>query len=65
MRPLLQTYGPRRPAGRDLRLGHQALADLRWWAKLTDLALLGRALWPAEDDAGMHTDASLTGWGAT
>lgn len=65
MRPLLQTYGPRRPAGRDLRLGHQALADLRWWAKLTDLALLSRALWPAEDNAVMHTYASHTGWGAT
>lgn len=46
-------------------MGHQALADLRWWARLTREALLGRALWPAPDDAVMHTDASLTGWGAT
>lgn len=48
-----------------MRLGHQALADLRWWARLTGEALLGRALWPPPDDAVMHTDASLPGWGAT
>eukprot|EP00170_Pyropia_yezoensis_P000576 contig_2858_g577 len=65
MRPLLRAQEVHRSRGRDLRLGHLALADLRWWARLTREALLGRALWPPPDDAVMHTDASLTGWGAT
>lgn len=53
-----------RARGRDVRLSHQGLADLRWWARLTSHHLLGRALWPRPDDAVLHTDASLTGWGA-
>ena len=64
MRPLLREDGTGRGAWRDLRLPHQALSDLRWWSRLSTHALLGRAMWPAPDDAVMHTDASLTGWGA-
>jgi len=65
MRPLLRAGPSGRPKGRDLRLGHQALSDLRWWARLSEHALLGRALWPAPEDAVVHTDASTSGWGAT
>lgn len=64
MPPLLREGPAGRPRRRDLRLPHQALADLRWWSSLTAQPLLGRALWPAPPDATMHTDASLTGWGA-
>lgn len=64
MRPLLRAQDLRRPRQRDLRLGHQALADLRWRARLTREALPGWALWPAPEDARMHTEASLTRWGA-
>lgn len=48
----------------DVRLGHQALQDLAWWAHLTGHARLGRALWPADPAHIIHTDASLLGWGA-
>jgi len=63
MRPLLREAGSRQRQ-RDLRLGHQALSDLKWWADLSKHALLGRALWPPEEDAVLYTDASMTGWGA-
>lgn len=64
MRPLLRPGPAGRPKLRDLHLPHQALSDLRWWARLTAQPLLGRALWPPPPDATMHTDASTTGWGA-
>lgn len=63
--PAMRTTYQSRPRHRDVRLSHQAVADLKWWANLATHALLGRALWPQADDAVVHTDASLTGWGAT
>lgn len=48
-----------------VRLGRQAMTDLRWWHELTEHAERGRALWPAPADVTMTTDASSTGWGAT
>jgi len=52
-------------SGRRVRLGHQATADLRWWARLDEHALTGRALWEMEPTVTLHTDASNVGWGAT
>lgn len=63
--PAMRTAQHSRPRHRDVPLSHQARADLKWWANLTAHALLGRALWPQPDDATVHTDASMTGWGAT
>jgi len=63
MRPPLR-HGGGTPGRRDLRLGHQALADLKWWSGLSTHALIGGALWPPDQDAVIFTDASMTGWGA-
>jgi len=65
MRPLLRAGPSGTPKGRDLRLGHHALSDLRLWPRLSDHAFLGRALWPAPKDAVVRTDVSTSGWGAT
>lgn len=48
-----------------VRLGRQAMTDLLWWHRLTARAEAGRALWPAQADVTMSTDASGVGWGAT
>jgi len=48
----------------DVRLTHQCLRDLQWWATLTKHAGLGRSLWPPDPKHVLHTDASLSGWGA-
>lgn len=61
--PLLRAGAGGRPRGRDVRLSHQGVAGLRWWAKLTTRSLIGRALWPQPHDVVLHTDASLSGWG--
>jgi len=63
MRPLLREASSR-SRRRDLRLGQQALSDLKWWAGLSKHALLEPELWPPEDDAVLYTNASITGWGA-
>eukprot|EP00170_Pyropia_yezoensis_P005145 contig_21040_g5159 len=52
-------------SGRRVRLGRQATSDLRWWARLDEHALTGRALWATEPTVTLHTDASTAGWGAT
>lgn len=48
----------------DVQLSHQGMRDLAWWANLASNAGLGRALWPGEPSHTLHTDASLTWWGA-
>lgn len=52
-------------SGRRVRLGRQATTDLRWWMRLDEHALTGRALWATEPTVTLHTDASSAGWGAT
>lgn len=52
-------------SGRRVRLGRQATSDLRWWTRLDEHALTGRALWETEPTVTLHTDASNAGWGAT
>lgn len=47
-----------------VRLSLQDVRDLGWWAALTTHTGLGRALWPPALSHTMHTDASLSGWGA-
>lgn len=47
-----------------VRLTHQNFLDLGRWAALTTHARLGRALWRPAFTHTMHTDASLSGWGA-
>lgn len=64
MRPLLRAGPSGRPKDRDMLLGHQALSDLRWWARLSDHTFLGRALRPSLEDAVVQMDASASGWGA-
>lgn len=45
-------------SGRRVRLGRQATSDLRWWTRLDEHALTGRALWETEPTVTLHTDAS-------
>lgn len=47
-----------------VRLSHQDLRDLGWWAAQKTQAGRGRALWAPAPTLTMHTDASLSGWGA-
>eukprot|EP00170_Pyropia_yezoensis_P001510 contig_6604_g1514 len=62
LRSLYSTLGGTRTGC--VRLTHQDLRDLGWWAALTTHAGLGRTLWPLAFTHTMHTDASLSGWGA-
>eukprot|EP00170_Pyropia_yezoensis_P001636 contig_7071_g1640 len=64
MGPRLRERSEGRGRGRDVCLSNQGLSELRWWARLTSHALLGRAQWPRPDDVVLHTDTSLSGWGA-
>lgn len=48
----------------NVRLDHRGMRDLHWWAALTTHPGPGRALWPPAPAHVMHTDASLSGWGA-
>lgn len=48
----------------DVRLGAQALKDLRWWTDLQRHAATGRPIWPGAASMLLDTDASGLGWGA-
>ena len=46
-----------------VRLTRQALRDLQWWVDLP-AKWNGRAIWRSPISAVLHSDASMTGWGA-
>jgi hypothetical protein len=48
-----------------VRLGSQALQDLRWWASLRGSRHVGRAIWRRPETRELWTDASDLGWGGT
>eukprot|EP00168_Porphyra_purpurea_P002129 TRINITY_DN124_c0_g1_i1.p2 TRINITY_DN124_c0_g1~~TRINITY_DN124_c0_g1_i1.p2 ORF type:complete len:773 (-),score=79.36 TRINITY_DN124_c0_g1_i1:1080-3191(-) len=62
LRCLYSSLGGAKTGG--VRLDHQGMRDLAWWSDLTRHAGLARALWPPEPSHTLHTDASLSGWGA-
>lgn len=65
MGPALHGHTGSRRVQENMRLWHQGVVDLRWWAALSTHALLGRVMWPISSDAVLHTDASHSGWAAT
>lgn len=62
LRALYSSLGGSRSG--NVRLDHQGMWDLQWWAALTTHPGLGRALWPPAPAHVMHTVESLSGWGA-
>lgn len=62
LRAQYSSLGDRRSG--NVRLDHQGMRDLHWWAALTTHPGLGRALWPPAPAPVMQTGASLGGWGA-
>lgn len=54
--------GELRGGGGHVRLGHGALTDLRWWARLPDEAM-ERPLWQLVPTVTLHTDSSGYAWG--
>lgn len=62
LRALYSSLGGSRSG--NVRLDHHGMRDLQWWAALTTHPGLGRSLRPPAVARVMHTDASLSGWGA-
>jgi hypothetical protein len=63
LRELHNVIATKKTWGSRVRLTKQALRDLAWWIKIP-AKWNGREIWRSPDTGLMHSDASLTGWGA-
>ena len=63
LRSVHDAMGELKGWGGHVRLGRQALADLRWWTRLTEKQS-EHDIWRPPETAVLFTDASPRGWGA-